>query len=85
MNIPYTSQAASFCGKNAGGSTLQQYRQLIQLAADTYECNAIHINRVGVHGGNSGTYLIDKIHPRANFMRWIANQCYIEMMASNCL
>ena len=70
---------------NGADCKLFDYRKNIEDVAKEYECNVIHLDRLGVHGGNMAEFSDDRLHPNAQYMTMIANQCYNEMMASNCL
>ena len=67
----------------SSGATLQEYSNAICELARIYGVKCLHTSRICVH---SDTYMTsDKIHPKAKMMKMMANQCYIEMMADNCL
>lgn len=87
LNITFASNKFGFLADNgSGASKLYQYRDIIEELASVYECNVIHVNRLGIHSGNiERLFSSDKLHPNAKMMEMIANQCYTEMMASNCL
>ena len=85
MNICYSNKYINFGKQNSGGSRLNDYRNCIDFHSGFMECNVIHMNRLGVTTTNGGSYLIDSLHPKASMMTLIDNQCYKEMMASNCL
>ena len=67
------------------GATLPEYQQAIKDEARIYGLKCLHTSSICVHGANTDKLLIDKIHPKADMMKMIANQCYHEMMADNCL
>ncbi len=85
LNIAFTASAYAFLKQNGAGNKLYEYRQAIEDAATEYEANTIHLNRLCITSANIGSLAIDKLHPGPEYMTMIANQCYTEMMASNCL
>ena len=85
LNIAFAANKYGFLRNNGGGSKLLEYRKKIEELATSFECQTIHLNRLGVHEGNVTNYASDKLHPNAKMMNMIANQCYNEMNASNCL
>lgn len=84
LNMSYGCDNYGFLQANGGESKIFDYREMIEGATKEYECNCIHLDRLGVHQGNMSSYSTDKLHPNPKFMKMIANQCYNEMMASNC-
>ena len=76
-----------FQEKNTSNNYLSEFQAAVRHEAEIVGLNCIHISKIAVHAGNSTINLIqtDKIHPKAIMMEKIANQCYSEMMASNCL
>ena len=85
LNIPYCGMGVGFMKQNKGGSRLCDYRAAIENCAKVYEFNVLHVNRIGVNGINKDEYTIVSGEPNEKMMTKIANQCYNEMMASNCL
>ena len=74
-----------FLGKNTSGAAQVDYQKAIEDVTSLYCVYCIHVSKLSIHAGNQGTYEIDRIHPKANMMQMIANQCYHEMLANNCL
>ena len=85
LNIAYSSSHCEFLMPNNASNKLIEYRKAIEEAAKEYECNVIHLDRIGITAANIEQFTEDKLHPGLKFMIMIANQCYNEMMASNCL
>ena len=84
LNIAFASNKYGFLANNGGGSKLIEYRKAIEEIARAYECQVLHLDRLGIHEANISAYSPDKLHPFTGMMRMIAAQCYSEMMASNC-
>ena len=84
LNVAFACNKYGFLVANGGGSKLFEYRKVIEEVARAYECQVLHLDRLGIHQGNISNYSPDKLHPYTGMMRMIAAQCYSEMMASNC-
>ena len=80
----YSNQLGLF-GSNGAGNKQIEYNEAINKVANLYGVNSIHLSRIGIIKSNQDRYLIENIHPNATCMKMIANQCYNEMMANNCL
>ena len=84
---PAYVQTFGFQEDNATGASLGEYQAGVRKVSEIVGTHCIHISRICVHAQNWNDNLVneDKIHPREIMMRKIANQCYSEMLASNCL
>ena len=73
--------------KNSATVPYSQYdlNETIEKLAKKWRIPHINVDQIGVHGGNNGLYTFDHIHPNTVYMEKLANQCYKEMIASNCL
>ena len=84
LSTPYMDKF-SFMGKNTNNNLQLDFNRAIKKEARLYGVHFINLSNLCIHSGNNSTYLIDKIHPKANMMTMMANQCYHSMMADNCL
>ena len=82
---PNYSDTFGFLGTNSKTNRQLDFNEAINKEANLYGVNVIHLSRLGINKANQDRYLIESIHPNATCMKMIANQCYNEMMANNCL
>ena len=75
----------AYCLKTDVSTNQTEYQQAIRDEARIYGLKCLHVSSLCVHAGNIDTYLVNSKNPKSNMMKMIANQCYNEMMADNCL
>ena len=80
------SNSYKFIGYNTNKNTQIDFIKAVEETARLYYIHCLHPANIGVNGANIESFLTsDRKHPKANMMMMIANQCYNEMMADNCL
>ena len=80
------SNAYNFIGYNTNKNTQVDFIKAVEETARLFYIHCLHLANIGVNGGNVKSFMAsDGLHPKANMMKMIANQCYNEMMADNCL
>ena len=75
----------NFLGKNSANNYQSEFNLAIEETARIYGVHCIHTSKLPITQTNKDTYLLSNVHPKAAMMNMIANQCYREMVADNCL
>ena len=75
----------NFIGTNSAGNRQPEFINAIIEIAKFTTVHCLHPYNICVTDVTKDEYMIDKLHPNAKMMKMIANQCYREMLANNCL
>ena len=85
LDCTYVSKFG-FGSVNTNGNALPEFSFANSETARLYNTHCLHTSKLCITDKLKDTHLMsDVIHPKAIMMKKIANQCYHEMMADNCL